>query len=134
MDNATLQQLNKEELSFIFNRKGSGVRRATVISAYIEWQIFYIASIFLESRNVVYDPEPTQEYRQSLNILKTNKILGQDKLKNLEEFRKQRNKSIHGIFKGMTRDQWGQQNKLVIDIGRPIVKNLNEVINKVLNP
>lgn len=133
MDNATLQKLNKEELDFIFSSKGSGVRRATVISAYIEWQIFYLASIFLKSRNVAHDPEPMQEYRQSLNVLKTNKILGQDELKNLEEFRKQRNISIHGIFKGMTRDQWNQQNQLVIELGRPIVKRLNERLEKGLN-
>lgn len=130
MDNATLQQLNKEELDFIFRGNGSGVRRATVISAYIEWQILYLASIFLKSRNVAYDPEPMQEYRQSLNILKTNNILSQDELKNLSEFRKQRNKSIHGIFKGMTRDQWNQQNKLVIELGRPIVERLNERLDK----
>jgi len=130
MENAKLQQLNKQEFDYIFSNKGLSVRGSTVISAYIEWQIFYLASIFLKSCNVVYDPEPMQEYRQSLNILKTNKILTQDELKNLEEFRKQRNKSIHGIFKGMTRDQWNQQNKLVVELGRPIVKTLNERLDK----
>lgn len=124
-----LQQLNKEELEFIFKNSGSGVRRATVISAYIEWQIFYLASKFLENCKVVYDPEPMQEYRQSLNILKTNNMLNDGEIKGLEEFRRQRNKSIHGIFKGMTRDEWNLQSKLVIDLGRPIIKELNKKIN-----
>ena len=128
-DETAFKQLNKEELDFIFKNSGSWVRRATVIAAYIEWQIFYLASAFLKNKDVIYDPEPMQEYRQSLNILKTNSILNAEELKKLEKFREGRNKSIHGIFKGMTRSEWEAQNTLVAELGRPIVTNLNRKID-----
>lgn len=118
-------QLYIEEFEFIFSRKGSGVRRALVISAFIEAQIFSLASRFLEERNVAYKPEPSQEYSQSLNVLKVNKIISVEELKRIQKFRTERNKSIHGIFKGMTRAEWEKQNKLVIELGRPIVKELD---------
>jgi hypothetical protein len=60
-----------------------------------------------------------------LNVIKVNKILSPDELKRLEKFRIERNKSIHGIFKGITRPDWDKQNKLVIKLGRPIVEELD---------
>ncbi|MBI2019195.1 hypothetical protein HYS95_00820 [Candidatus Daviesbacteria bacterium] len=126
MNNSDRSQLYKEEIKFIFSRKGSDVRRATVISAFIEWQIFSLASHFLEKRKVAHKPEPNQEYNQSFNVLKVNKILALIELEKIQKFRRERNKSIHSIFKGMTRIEWERQNKLVIELGRPIVKALDK--------
>ncbi|MDP2946060.1 MAG: hypothetical protein Q8N61_01245 [bacterium] len=126
MNNPNRSLLYKEEFEFIFNRKGSGVRRATVISAFIEWQVFSLASNFLEARKVAHKPEPNQEYNQSFNVLKVNKVLTPEELEKIIKFRKERNKSIHGIFKGMTRIEWNRQNKLAIELGRPIVKELDK--------
>lgn len=126
MNNSARSQLYKEEFEFIFSKKGSGVRRATVISAFIEWQIFSLASHFLDERKVTHKPEANQEYNQSFNVLKVNKELTSEELERIQKFRKERNKSIHGIFKGMTRIEWDRQNKLVIELGRPIVKELDK--------
>ncbi|MFZ2187326.1 MAG: hypothetical protein WAV46_01730 [Candidatus Moraniibacteriota bacterium] len=126
MNNSNRSQLYEEEFDFIFNKKGSGVRRATVISAFIEWQIISLASNFLEERNVVHKPEPYQEYSQSFYVLKVNSVLTTEELERVKKFRKERNKSIHGIFKGMTRPEWDRQNKLVINLGKPIVKELDK--------
>lgn len=121
-------QIYKEEFDWIFEEKGSSVRKVVVISAFIEGQILYIARNYLDKHNVNYEPESTQEYYQSINILKTNNILPPDEIKKIQKFRTERNKSIHGIFKGFTRDEWNQQNRLVIDLGRPIVKQLDEYL------
>ena len=126
MSNYNRSQLYKEEFEFIFSRKGSSVRRATVISAFIEWQIISLASHFLEARMVAHKPEPYQEYNQSFNVLKANKVITSEELEKIIKFRKERNKSIHGIFKGMTRPEWDRQNKLAIELGRPIVKELDK--------
>ncbi len=80
MNNFTDSQLYKEELEFIFGEKGSGVRKATVISAFIESQVYLLASIFLEKHKVTHKPESYQEYSQSLNILRVNEILTQEEL------------------------------------------------------
>ena len=126
MNNSNRLQLYKEEYEFIFSNKGSGVRRATVISAFIEWQIFSLAGNFLESQGITHKPESNQEYNQSFNIIKVNRILVSKELEMIQKFRKERNKSIHGIFKGMTRTEWDKQNKLVIELGRPIIKELDK--------
>lgn len=123
-------QVYKEEYDFIFRERGSGVRKATVISTLIEALVYSLASIFLENHKVEHNPETYQEYSQSINILKVNKILTPEGLDRLRAFRRERNKSIHGIFKGMTRKDWDQQNKIVIDLGRPIVKELNQRLQK----
>jgi hypothetical protein len=133
MNDRVRSQLYKEEFDFIFARKGSGVRRATVISAFIEWQIFSLASQFLEERKVAHKPEPYQEYSQSLNVLKVNKVLTSKELEKIQKFRRERNKSVHNIFKGMTRSEWEQQNKLVIELGRPIVKELDKKLYSSTN-
>lgn len=57
MNNSDRSQLYEEEFEFIFSNMGSGVRRTTVIAAFIEWQIFSLASYFLEARNVTHKPE-----------------------------------------------------------------------------
>ena len=116
-----------EEFRFIFNdRKAFRVRGAVVISAFIEGQILLLAKCFLEDKKVVYEPESRQEYFQSLNMLKTNNILNSEELKQIKQFREERNKAIHGIFKGMTRNQWQEQNNKVVELGRPIAKNLDK--------
>lgn len=124
--NASSEALLKEEFKFIFSRKGSGVRRATVISAYMEWQICELARRFLEARGVAYKPEPHHEYSQSFTILKSNNVIDAEEAGWIVTFRKERNKSIHGIFKGMTRPEWEKQNKLTIELGRPIIKKLDQ--------
>ncbi|KKT91504.1 MAG: hypothetical protein UW92_C0011G0006 [Candidatus Jorgensenbacteria bacterium GW2011_GWA2_45_13] len=121
-------QLYKEEYNFIFSGKGSDVRRATVLSALIEWQVFSLASEYLSKRAVIHKPESNQEYSQSFNVLKMNKILTAEKLSQLQKFRIERNKSIHSIFKGMSRPEWEKQNKVVINLGWPIIKELDKLL------
>ena len=124
--NAFDNTLLKEEFEFIFGRKGSGVRRATVTAAFMEWQIIDLARHFLEEHKVMYKPEPHQEYSQSLSILKANNVISAKEAERIATFRKERNKSVHGIFKGMTRPEWDKQNKHKIELGKPIIKLLNE--------
>lgn len=119
-------QLYREEFAFIFSRKGSGVRRTMVISALIEGQIFSLASRFLKERGVTHNPESNQEYNQSLNILKSNNILTFEELDKIQKFRKERNKSFHRIFRDMTRFEWDQQNRRVIELGRPVARELDK--------
>lgn len=128
MNNFNDSQLYKEELEFIFGERGSGVRKATVISAFIESQVFLLASIFLKKHQVEHKPDSYQEYSQSMNILQVNRIIDSEELEIIKKFRKERNKSIHGIFKGMTRKGWDMQNKLVIDLGRSVITILNQKI------
>jgi hypothetical protein len=120
-------QLYQEEFDTIFNdRKAFRVRGALVASAFIEGQILLLAKSFLGKKEVIYKPESRQEYFQSLNVLLTNNILNQQELKQIRQFREERNKAIHGIFKGMTRREWEKQNKKVVELGRPIIKNLDK--------
>lgn len=118
-------ELYKEEYKNIFSKKGVGVKYAVVVSAFIEEQIFLLAKCFLENNTVAYKPEPRQAYSQSLNILKANTKLVSKEIKQLKVFRDARSKAIHGIFNGMTRDEWEKQNKKVIEEGRLIIKNLD---------
>lgn len=122
----TRPKVYQEEFTYIFSKKAPCVRGATVISALIEWQVFSLASRFLEDKEVIHKPEASQEYSQSLNILKVNKILTLQELEEIKKFRTERNKSIHGIFKEMTRDEWDKQNRLVVELGKSIVKNLDK--------
>jgi hypothetical protein len=123
----TKSQLYQEEFDTIFNnRKAFRVRDALVASAFIEGQILLLAKSFLEKKEVIYKPESRQEYFQSLNVLVTNDILNKQELKQIKQFREERNKAIHGIFKGMTRREWEEQNKKVVELGRPIIKNLDK--------
>ncbi len=120
-------ELYREEFGFMFNdRKAFCVRGALVISAFVEGQILLLAESFLEKKGVIHKPEPRQEYFQSLNVLETNRILNSQELEQIRKFRKERNKAIHGIFKGMTRREWEEQNKKVVRLGRPITKNLDK--------
>ena len=97
-----------------------------MISAFVEEQILLLAESFLKEKGVIHKPEPRQEYSQSLNVLETNKILNSQELKQIKKFREERNKAIHGIFKGMTRDEWQEQNNKVVKLGRPIIRNLDK--------
>jgi len=118
-------KLYEDEFKFIFDKNGSGVRRVTVISALIEEQIFSLVSIFLRERDINYKPAQSQKYKQSLNLLKTNKQIDPI-LEDIEDFNDTlRNKAIHGIFE-MEREEWNKHNKKTIDIGRKIVKYLDE--------
>ena len=120
-------KLYQEEFDTIFNdRKAFRVRGALVASAFIEGQILLLTKSFLEKKEVIYKPESRQEYFQSLNVLGTNNILNRQELKQIRQFREQRNKAIHGIFKGMKRCEWEEQNKKVVELGRPIIKNLDK--------
>jgi hypothetical protein len=119
-------KLYQEEFDFIFSDNSFRIRGALVISAFVEGQILLLAKSFLEKKRVIYKPESRQEYFQSLNVLKTNKILNSEELKQIKKFRDERNKAIHGPFKGMTRHEWEEQNKKVVELGRPIVKNLDK--------
>jgi hypothetical protein len=120
-------KLYQEEFDTIFkDRKAFCVRGALVTSAFIEGQILLLAESFLEKKEVTYKPEPRQEYFQSLNVLGTNNILNREELKQIRQFREERNKAIHGIFKGMTRGEWEEQNNKVVGLGRPIIKNLDK--------
>jgi hypothetical protein len=118
-------QLYLEEFEYIFSNKSLRVRGALVTSAFMEGQIILLAKFFLEKHGVKYEPKQSQEFWQSLNILKTNGILSSDEWKNIEKFRKERNKSIHGPFKEMTRPVWEEQNKKVVQMGRPVIENLD---------
>jgi hypothetical protein len=112
-------RLYQEEFDTLFvDKKAFRVRGALVISAFIEGQILLLAKSFLEKRGIIHKPESRHEYFQSLNVLKTNKILNSQELKQIEEFRTERNKAIHGIFKGMTRPEWEEQNKKEVELGR----------------
>ena len=120
-------ELYREEFGFIFNdQKAFCVRGALVTSAFVEAQIFRLAESFLEEKGVKYKPEPRQEYSESLNVLKANDILNSKELKQIIQFRKERNKAIHKIFKGMTRREWEEQNNKVVALGRLVVKNLDK--------
>jgi hypothetical protein len=120
-------KLYEEEFKDLFNDKKSfRVRGAMVISAFIEGQILLLAKDFLEKHEVKYDPQSYQAFRQSLNILKTNNVLDAPTLRDIEDFWTERCKSIHGPFKGMARDQWQEQNNKVVELGRPIIKNLDK--------
>jgi hypothetical protein len=120
----TKSELYRQEFAFIFSRKAS-VRGVIVVSALVEAQIFLLAESFLEKKEVKYNPDPRQEFSQSLNILQTNNVLNSKELKQIEKFRKERNTAIHRIFK-MTRPQWEEQNNRIVELGRLIVKNLDE--------
>jgi hypothetical protein len=120
-------QLYQEEFETLFNdRKAFCVRGALVISAFVEGQILLLAKSFLENKGVTHKPESRHEYFQSLNVLATNKILDPQELKQIKQFREERNKAIHGILKGMTRREWEEQNNKVVKLGRPIIRNLDE--------
>ncbi len=119
--------LYQEEFDYIFSRKAPRVRGAVVASAFIEGQILRLAKLFLEEHGVKFEPKKHQAYRQSLNILETNGRLSPEESKDLEKFWTERNKAIHGIFKEeMTRDGWEKQNRIVVELGRPIIKNLDK--------
>jgi hypothetical protein len=122
----TKSELYREEFGFIFNKRAFCVRGVLVISALVEAQIFLLAESFLEEKGVKYRPDRRQEYSQWLNILQANDILNSKELKQIEKFREERNTAIHRIFKGMTRRQWEEQNNRVVELGRLIVKNLDE--------
>lgn len=127
MEKLGKSKLYQEEFEILFNDKKSlRTRGVLVISAFIEGQVSLLAKVFLEKRRVVYKPETRQEYYQSLNVLKTNKIINSEELGQIRKFREERNKSVHGIFKGMTRPEWEKQNNKVVELGRPIVKNLDK--------
>ena len=127
-------KLYKEEFDTIFDDKKSlRVRGALVASAFVEGQILLLAKFFLEEHGVNYEPKSHQTYRQSLNILETNKKLNSKELKEIETFWKERNKAIHGIFKGMTRNEWEQQNNKVVKLGRPIIRNLDKKLYPEVN-
>jgi hypothetical protein len=121
----TKSELYREEFGFIFNKRAFCVRGVLVISALVEAQIFLLAESFLEKKEVKYNPDPRQEFYKSLNILQTNNVLNSKELKQIEKFRKERNTAIHRIFK-MTRPQWEEQNNRIVELGRLIVKNLDE--------
>lgn len=71
---------------------------------------------------------PSQEYNQSMNVLKVNGVINPDEVVKLGNFRKLRNRSIHKIFNGMSRDEWNKNNKTVVDLGKPIVVTLEKKI------
>ena len=119
-------ELYREEFSFIFSKRAYCVRGVLVISAFVEAQIFLLAESFLEEKGVKYKPEPRQEYSQSLNVLKANGILNLQELKQIKIFQTERNRAIHRIFKEMTRPEWQEQNRKVVELGRPTVKNLDK--------
>jgi hypothetical protein len=119
-------ELYQEEFKYIFSKKGSCVRGALVSSAFVEGQILLLAKSFLEEHGVKHEPKQHQEYRQSLNVLEANRILDSKELKNIKNFWKERNRAIHGPFKGMTRTEWEKQNNKVVELGRLIIKNLDK--------
>lgn len=118
--------LYQREYQYIFSKKAPCVRGATVVSAFVEGQIFLLAKYFLDRHGVKYKPSDQEKYRQSLNILEANNILNKKELNDLKAFWNERNKSIHGPFKGMDEEEWKEQNKRVVLFGRPIVKILNK--------
>ena len=124
-------KIYQEEFDYIFSKKAFCVRGATVISAFIEWQIFSLAGRFLEEKGVIHEPGPSQEYNQSLYVLRVNKVLLPEELEEIKKFRTERNKSIHNIFKGMTRDEWNKQNTQVVKLGKPIVIKLDKKLYSV---
>lgn len=116
----------REEFEYVFSNKAMSVRGATVISALIEWQVIQLTTTFLQSKGIIHRPEPRSAYHQSLNILIVNNVLDEKIIKNLNTFRRQRNKSIHGIFKNLTREEWAKQNEIVVKLGRLIVQELDQ--------
>lgn len=119
-------EIYKREYTYIFSKKAFCVRGATVSAGFIEGQIYSLAKMFLEGRNIKYLPRPSHEYSQSLNVLQTNGIITKQEVKEIGKFREERNKSIHGIFKGMTIHEWEGQNNRVVSLGRPIIEKLDK--------
>lgn len=121
-------EIYQREYSYIFSKKAFCVRGATVSAGFIEGQIFSLAKMFIEGRNIKYLPRPGHEYSQSLNVLETNGILTKQEVKEIGKFREERNKSIHGMFKGMTIRGWEEQNNKVVSLGRPIIEKLDKIL------
>jgi len=127
-------KIYQREFDYIFSKKAPCVRGASVTCAFIEGQIFLLAKTFLQGHSVQYKPRKYQELRQSLNILETNGKLSQKELKDIEKFLSERNKIVHGVFKGMTITEWEEQNKKVVNLGRPIIKNLDKKLYPSARP
>jgi hypothetical protein len=122
-------EIYQREFDYILSRKAPCVRGASVTSAFIEGQIFLLAKSFLEERGVKYKPKNHQAFRQSLNVLGTNEKLNPKELEDIEDFWIERNKTIHGIFKGMTIPEWEEQNRIVVRLGRPIIMSLDKKLH-----
>ena len=124
-------EVYKEEFAHVFSKKAFRVRGAVVISALIEGQVLLLAESFLEERKVKLEQKGHRlRHRQALDILKYNGIITAEEHRNIDHFQKERNRSIHGPFKGMTRTEWEEQNNNVVELGRPIV----EILDKKLFP
>ena len=118
-------ELYQEEFRYLFSKKAFCVRGALVSAAFVEGQILLLAKPSL-GKGVKYKRESLQEYFQSLKVLEATKILNSRELGEINRFREERNKAIHGIFKGMTRSEWEEQNAKVVRLGRPIIENLDK--------
>ncbi len=102
------------------------------MSALVESLIFSLAKTLLEKHDLFYQPAPSQEFNQSMSILKANKLLNPNEVDQINKFRTARNQSIHQIFKGMSREEWNKNNKEVIELGKPIVEMLEKKIAAVV--
>jgi len=127
-------KIYQEEFKFIFGEKALCVRGAAVTCVFIEGQIFLLAKNFLQAHSVNYKPRKHNELRQSLNVLETNKKLQKKELKAIENFLTKRNEIVHGVFKGMTRTEWEEKNKEVVELGRSIIKILDEKLYPLKKP
>ena len=127
MNTSTMDpKLYQDEFKYLFGKRSFCVRGVLVSAAFIEGQIVDLAKPFLKAEGIKCKPESTQEYFKSLEVLETKRKLNSKELDQIEKFRKERNKAIHGVFKGMTRPQWEQQNKKVVELARPIIENLDK--------
>ena len=122
-----MRTLYQEELDYLFSRKALCVRGALVISAFVEGQIWLLAEPIFEKEGVI--PKPRGQYSESIRVLKRDNVLSPQELKQIEGFRTERNIAFHAIFKGMTRGEWVQQNNKVVELGRPIVQNLDKKLD-----
>lgn len=120
------QKVYLEEYSFIFSNKGSGVRKVLVLSALIEEQIFLLVEQLFLRHSLEFSFKTSQNFYQLVEVLKLNNVILETDEIAIKKFREERNKAVHKIFKGMTRAEWNELNKHVIELGRPIVEKLEK--------
>ncbi|MDP3994182.1 MAG: hypothetical protein Q8P75_04365 [bacterium] len=118
------QKLYLEELKEVSKRRS--LRNVTLLSAMIEAHIFSLAKTFLEKKGVIYSPSEFDEYRMSINILKSNNLLSPDELRDVNEFRRYRKEIFHNLFKGkLTRAGLNDNINKAWTIGKKVVKKLS---------
>lgn len=120
------QKLYLEEIENV-DKTGPSLRNVAILSAMIEALVYSVARHFLQSNGVTINPQEPDEYRISINVLESNRILSSDELNDIKEFRKYRKFIFHNLFKGIsTRADLDEKIKRAFNIGLKIVKKLEK--------